>query len=291
MKIIPIIFSAVLFISFSARGQKVTGKLSFKQGQTFEVTLAAQTRVSQQAFGNAIDFTVDGTAMHRYKVTNSTDDNTTLHHDVKRITFNFDGMGSKRSFDSDVKKDLDGSFGGPVKEMLGKKFDMIIDPTGKTLMVKPEKINLSKTDDRLAIVLNMMKDITGVVYPPKKAEASFFKVLPDTAVGINDTWTEAGEDSTGKFMTQYTLSAITDSTIIVGFKGKSSSNTTGEVMGMQTSTTMNNSYIGMIILDKATGIVKEKNITTESNGTTEAMGGSMPTTSKSTITVYVKPVL
>jgi hypothetical protein len=287
-KIVFIIFIA-LFSSVTGFSQKVSGKLIFQQGQTIGIKMELKTTVSQEAGGQAIDFTANGTAMHSYKVTNATDDNSTLHHDVKRIIFNFDGMGQKRSFDSENKKDLDGFFGPPVKDILSKSYDMIVDPTGKVLMIKPEKIDLAKTDNRLEIVLNMLKDVTNVVYPPKKNEASFFKVLPATTVGLNESWTESGEDANGKFTTIYTLSALTDSTMIADFKGNSVTSVKGEMMGMQTSTTMNNAYTGKVILDKATGIMREKTITTISNGTTEAMGGTMPVTSKTTIVITVKP--
>jgi hypothetical protein len=60
-------------------------------------------------------------------------------------------------------------------------------------------------------------------------------------------------------------------------------------MGMETSTKMNNAYTGKIIIDKATGIMREKTITTASNGSTEAMGGTMPVTSKTTVIITVKP--
>jgi hypothetical protein len=52
---------------------------------------------------------------------------------------------------------------------------------------------------------------------------------------------------------------------------------------------MNSTSTGKIILDKITGIVKEKIINTESNGNTEAMGGTVPVTGKTTITIRVKP--
>jgi len=289
MKKISFAALIALFISSACFSQKVSGKLLFQQGQTIGITIEVKSKVSQEAMGNAIDFNVDGTSAHSYKITNTTDDNSTLHHDMKRITFKFDGMGQNRSFDSDNKKDLDGFFGSPVKDILSKSFDMIIDPAGKTLMVKPEKIELAKADDRLAIVFNMLKDVTNVVYPPKKNEASFFKVLPDTAVGINDTWYETSEMENGKINTVYTLSAITDSTIVIDLKGKSSSVTKAEMMGMPTTTSINSSYTGKIILDKTTGITREKTIVTESNGNTEAMGGNLPVTSKTTITIYVKP--
>jgi hypothetical protein len=136
----------------------------------------------------------------------------------------------------------------------------------------------------------MLKDVTNIVYPPKKNEASFFKVLPDTAVGLNESWTESGVDSNGISKTAYTLSAITDSTITVDIKGNSATTTKTEIMGMQTSTSMNNAYTGKVILDKVTGIIREKTVTTVSNGSMDAMGGTMPVTSKTTITIRVNPL-
>jgi hypothetical protein len=47
--------------------------------------------------------------------------------------------------------------------------------------------------------------------------------------------------------------------------------------------------IPQIILDKITGLIKEKTTTIESNGNTEAMGGNTPVTSKTTIVIQVKP--
>ena len=289
MKKAIFIFCALVVIATTSFSQKVAGKLSFQQGQTISVTVTVKTTVSQDAGGQAIDFTTDGVASHSFKVTNSTDDNSTLHHDVKKITFHFDGMGQKRSFDSDNPKDLDGFFGKPVKDILSKSYDMIIDPSGKVLLVKPEKIEFSKWDDRVAIVFNMLRDVTSVVYPPKKNESSFFKVLPSTETGLNESWTESGLDSNGLFKTIYTLSAITDSTVVVDVKGNSSFITKAEMMGMQTSTTMNNTYTGNIIVDKATGLIREKTINTTSTGSTEAMGGTMPVNSKSTIVMKVQP--
>ena len=80
---------------------------------------AGKNTITQQAMGNAIDFTVSGQIHHRYTVTNSTEDNTTLHHDVKRIGFMWKAW-AQRGFDSDNPKDLEGMFGPRVKELMGK---------------------------------------------------------------------------------------------------------------------------------------------------------------------------
>jgi hypothetical protein len=228
----------------------VTGKLIFDQGQILAVTTHVKSIVSQEAMGNAIDFNVEGTSSHQFAVTNATADNATLHHNVQNVSFRFDGMGQDRTFNSGNQKDLDGLFGPPVKDILSKSYDIIVDPAGKVLLAKPEKIELAKSDDRLAIVFNMLRDITDVVYPPKKSGSSLFRVLPDSAVSIGDKWTEATESETGKTFTEYTLSAINDSLIVVDIKGKSSSITKAEMMGMPTTSTMSTNYKGTITLDK-----------------------------------------
>lgn len=282
-------FSFLLFINLNIYGQNVSGILKFDQGKTLSIQMEIKTSVAQQAMGNAIDFTADGRAMHSYKVINSTTGNTILHHEANKIAFTFEGMGQKRSFDSDNETDMNGQFGEPVKNILSKKFDMTIDANGKVLTVRPEKIEPVKADERLAIVLNMLKDITDVVYPPQKGEASFFRVLPINETAKGESWTDSIQNETGKFKTIYTLSAITDSTIVVDFKGNATTISKAMMMGRETITTMNITSTGKIILEKTTGIVKEKIINTESNGNTEAMGGTVPVTAKTTITILVKP--
>jgi len=279
----------LLFLSAGiySNAQKVSGKLSFQQGDTLAISVEVKHTIAQQAMGQAIDFNLNGHADHCYNVTNSTDDNNTLHHKVQKLQFNFDGMGQKKGFDSDNKKDIDGPFGKPIKEMLTKEFDIIIDPNGKTLLVRPEKVSLEKPDERFAIIANMLKDLTSVVYPPEKGNASFFKVLPEEGAAIGESWQETFKNENESGITTYTLSAATDSTLIVDFKTVSSSSSKAEMMGIETNTTMKSNAAGRIILDKATGIIREKTNTIEANGATEAMGNSMPIHSKTTISIVV----
>lgn len=273
-----------------ASAQKVTGKLKFEQGQILEITMKVKTTIAQQAMGQAIDFNVDAAGTHSYKVTNTTEDNSTLNHSVQQIAFAFDGMGQKRNFNSREEKDLNGQFGKPIKDMLDKKYDIIIDPNGKVLLAMPEKVQLAETDSRMAIVINMLKDVLNLVQPPQKGKASFFKILPDNEVGKGDSWTESYQTETGKFDAAYAVSDINDSTIIVDFAEKSVTVTKAEMMGNETITTMNNKSTGKIILDRVTSIMKEKTFNTESNGNTEASFGTLPVTSKTTTIITVKPL-
>ena len=167
-------------------------------------------------------------------------------------------MGQKRSFDSDNKQDLDGPFGEPVKNMLNSSFDMTVDANGTVVMVRSEKKEATNPDDRLAIIFNMLKDITDAVYPPKKGNASFFKVFPNRPVSQGESWVESGQDESGKYTTEYTLSEILDSTIVVDFKGTSTTTTKSTMMGREAVTTLNSTSTGKIIIEGVNGLVREK---------------------------------
>jgi hypothetical protein len=286
------VFSLTVLICPAAflGGQTISPKLQFSNGQTLEITMNVKSKISQQAMGQAIDFNVEGQAIRSYTVTNTTDDNNTLRHKVKRIVYNFDGMGQKRNFDSDRPKDLEGQFGKPIKDLLDKTYDMVIDPAGTVLLVMPETFSPAESDPRMMIITNMLSDVLGAAQPPKKNEASFFKVLPEGEHGVGYQWTVTNENG-GKSTTTYQISAITDSTVVIDFTGKSVTVNQSEMMGMQTSTTMNHTTSGQIILDRATGIIKKKTSTTNSTGTTEVMGSSLPVSSSVTTEITVKSLL
>jgi hypothetical protein len=245
-----------------------------------------KTTFAQEAMGQAIDFNVDGSATHVYKVTNATEDNNTLHHQVQRIVFSFDGMGQKRNFDS---KDMDGQFGKPMKEVLDKSFDMVINPNGKVMMAIPEKIELSKADPRLTIVMNLLKDVLATVQPPRKGAASFFKVLPENEIGIGESWIDTVNTESERSTTAYKIAGINDSTVLIDFAGSSVTVTKTEMMGIEATINMNNKTTGKIILDKATGMIRQENSVTESNGTSESSFGNLPLTAKVITTINVKP--
>lgn len=274
-------------LPFAGITQEVNNKLKFKQGQEISIKVTAESKVSQEAMGQAIDFNTTMTLDHGYVVTNSTADNTTLHHDIRRIVFSLEGMGQNKNFDSQNPDDLNSEIGVTVKEVLSKSYDVIIDPTGKVLMSKPETITLTKAD-AAAIIMSLQSDQMSVVFPPKKNEPGFFKILPDKKVDINGGWVETKESGDEKSSTSYTLKEITDSTMVIDFKGTSNTSVKSQMMGMETLTKMNHHFTGTIILDKETLIMREKTTETESNGSTEMMGGTLPVTTKSKVIMVVK---
>jgi len=288
MKKKTLVFLSFLIASTFTFAQTVSGKLKFEQGQVFDIEMKTKSTISQQAMGQSIDFSVDALANHSYTATNVTDDNTTLRHEVQKINFAFDGMGQKQKFDSENEKDMKGSFGKPIKDMLEKKYDIIIDPSGNVKMAFPEKITLAEGDSRMAIITNMLKSVMNLVQPPQKGTASFFNVLPDTLSSVGNTWKTFTIENGGTSEAEYKIAEINDTTIVVDFTENSNSESKAEMMGNPTTTRLKNKITGKIILDRATNIIQEKNFITESTGSTETSFGDLPVTSKTTTTIAVK---
>lgn len=285
-------FLALVSISFLSQAQEIP-VIRFQQGGIYDFEVKVQSKIAQQAMGQAIDFNVDATGYHRFTVTNAAEDQTTLHHDIQRFLFSFDGMGQKRSFDSKQEKDLNGPFGKYAKDILSKKYDMIVGPQGQTIMAIPAKISLAETDARLAVIHGMLKDVVSMIYPPGKNEPSAFQVFPAEPLKTGLTWSRSVRDSSGTLNEIYRLEAFRDSAglslVIVNYAAESVTITRAEMMGNETVTTMNNKSTGRIIVDRGSGLIREKFITTESNGNSQASFGTIPVTAKTELHLRVTP--
>ena len=67
--------------------------------------MEVKNNIAQQAGTQAINFLAAGSAVHQYRVTNLSNNSTTLHHELQKLNFQFEGMGQKRSFDSEKEED------------------------------------------------------------------------------------------------------------------------------------------------------------------------------------------
>lgn len=276
----------VALIPGTLYSQKVKPDVKFSEGQVVKVTLTLKTAIAQEAMGQAIEFNAGGNGEHQFTVMRKAGDSIFLHHSVKRISFHFDGMGQKRSYDSDQAADSAGEFNRPMKELLDKPYDIVVDSAGNILSLNTPKNDSLKMSTQMAILANMLKDILEVAQPPAKEQGSFFKVLP-RELAAGESWSDSLDLPSGKSSTTYTLTSISDSVIVIDFNGTSTTITKAEMMGTESVTKLNNKSIGKIILDGATGMIREKTTAIESNGSTEALGGTVPVTSKTTITITV----
>ena len=274
-----------LLFAFNLGAQQLTGSIRLEQGQTMVIRMDVNNTMAQQAAGRVIDFKITGTAIHQYAVLKASVTGYRLRHEVKHLQFNFSGMGAKREFDSDKPEDMKGPFGSQAKEILSKSYEMTIDTNGTVLDVSPERIEVSKVEDRMSFIFEMLSDLTAIVVPPAKGSRSFFQLLPDHSVTPGESWDVSTNTETDKATTQYTYQGSTATTDSIAVKGSSSNIVKVDRMGVQTKTNMTSAIEGMIARDKSTGIILFKHTKIESTGTTEAAGTTMPIAATTNISI------
>jgi hypothetical protein len=268
--------------------QKINSRIRMEQGAVYEVQTEVKNLLAQQVNGMSFDFNLDGSSVSQYAVTNTTDENISLRHSLQRIHFLFDGMGSKQSFDSDKPKDLEREFARPLRDMLAKSYDMIVDSLGKTLLVLSPSAAPSQGDDQYRLISSMMGELGAMATPPKKGEPTVFMAWPGGEMAVGESWTISSNAANDKYSTVYILREINDSIYRVEFSGTGTRRVENEMRGTSFVINLKTVTQGEMIVDRGTGIIKEKTSTIESTGSSELMGSSTPVTGKTTMHVKVR---
>lgn len=277
----------LMLLSFFAQAQKVAGKIVFQPGQVLVVNMKSSSTNLVSAMGQEIEMKSEVIAEHQFKVTNTTDENHTLSHEINRIQLTSDGMGNTLKFDSKSEKDLNGQFGAPIKNLLTKKYNLVIDASGNTLMAMNEGSATGKTAPEAGMLAQFISGMSDMTDAPKQGEASFFKVLPATEVGVGDAWTNTIDRNGAKTEEAYSIAEINDDFILLNYLSNASSSTVQENMGMEVTITMKNKSEGKIKVDRKSGILREKTITTTSTGTAATGYGEFPINATTTSVITI----
>jgi hypothetical protein len=280
---------AAVSLSLTGFAQKVNGNLNFKKGQKLEVVTQVNSVVSMDMMGKSMETKVDLTINRAFDVEDVTNGAAKIEHKVKRLQMNMDiPMMGQQSFDSEKESDMKGEGGKAAEKALKNKYSMMVDTKGNITTVKADDDNPNKNAS--STDMDMMSGAFGQgadgMTLPKAGEKVEFKVLPEKEVTKGESWTVDGKDS----KSIYTLSDITDNEIIVTFTEEGKTERTQTTQGMEMLIKSTDKTTGKIILDKASGIMKQRTSTTNSEGNMEVMGQSMPMNTKITKTVTVKGI-
>jgi len=277
----------LILLTTATNAQKVSGKLVFQPGQVLTVTTKSSMSNLVSAMGQEIELKSESTVDQVFRVTNTTEESHTLSQEMKRIQMSSTGMGGDVKFDSDSEKDMKGQFGEPVKELLGRKTNMVIDASGNTLMAMTEGTVKSSTATGSDMLAQFIGGISEMTQTPKQGEASFFKVLPASEVGKGDGWTSTTDRNGNKVEEAFSVAEINDNAIILNYLSNSASSRVQENMGMEVTISMKNKTEGKITVDRKTGIIKEKALTTTATGTVVTGMGEFPINATSTTLVTI----
>ena len=280
-------FALILIIStFTGFSQKISNKLHFQKGQNLEVTTKTNATSSMEMMGQSMQTTVTSIVTQNFSVTDANNNVATIDHKTKRIQFKADAMGQSQEFDSDKPEDLKGDVGKSLQPALDKKYTMSVDQKGVVISVKADTGTTIKPDDPMVSMLLGQLNISTEV--PKVGDATLFRILPDHDISKGESWTDSSSADSGKKKTTYTVTDINNKEVDLDFTEESSLNTTQQIMGFDAKIKTESKGNGKIILDKSTGLLKQKTANIESKQTVEAQGQSIPSTSKMTIVTTVE---
>lgn len=278
-----LLLTGLVALSLPALAQ--TGnKIKFNKGATLEVSTQLTTTTKLEVMGQSMETKATSGVTQTYMVTGASNGNTTMEHHLSRIQFNANsGMGQDISFDSDKPEDKNSEIGKQLQKTLASKYVMTVDPYGMVVSVKADSASTSGSDGA-AMLLSQIDVGTDV---PKAGDATIFKVLPNHPVKKGESWTDSSSNESGKRVVNYTVSNITPTEVILTYTENATLQTTQQVMGFDTKISSTSTGTGKVVVDKATGLLKEKTDNVDSKENIEAQGQSMPATSKRVVVTKV----
>ncbi|MFN2458149.1 MAG: DUF6263 family protein [Chitinophagaceae bacterium] len=287
-----LLLMAVAAISITSYSQKISNKLTFPKGQKLEMVTDVKSVMTQEMMGQSMEFNINATVTRMFDVEDVTPAGAVIEHKVKRMQFNFDGMGQSQSFDSEKESDMKGDMGKTFEKSIKNKYTMTVDNSGKITAVKSDDDNPNKPatkEEEKDMMGNMMSQFAAGMEMPKTGDVTDLSILPNREIAKGESWTDSltkDKDEKGKIT--YTLTDITDNEILLNFTEEKTSERKQEAQGMEITMTSKDKTTGKVTLDKKTGLLKQSTATTDSQGTVEVMGQSMPMSNKMTKTVMVK---
>ena len=107
-------------------------------------------------------------------------------------------------------------------------------------------------------------------------------------MAVGESWTISSNAANDMYSTVYVLREINDSTYRVEFSGTGTRRVENEMRGTPFVINLKTITQGEMVVDRGTGIIREKSSIIESSGSSELMGSSTPVTGKTTMQVKVR---
>lgn len=273
-----------LFSTLAAFGQKASSKLSFRKGQQLEVVTNMNISAESMMGPSSGSITIADT----YTVNDAKANAFTLVKVPKQVKMDFRLGSQEMKLDSDNPQDLDGMLGQPVKDIMRQKPEFTIDATGKIIAVKKEEKEKNEEESSAGMMGMMLPGMDLASAVPQAGNPSFFQVLPNREVSVGDAWTDSLKNEDNVNVTTYKVKDINDKEIVLDYSGEGKTVTTKEAMGMKVDVNADNRTSGSIVIDKATGIIKQKTSTNTTETTMNLGGREMTSTIKTTAVTNVK---
>jgi Family of unknown function (DUF6263) len=268
---------AMLLLAAGSYAQTV--KLVLPKGQKYEITTTSKVNSVANVMGQDMENNVDNTTVQGIEVKDARTNETDLAITTTKMVSNVQAMGQEMSYDSD-KKDNSGPMADAMGKMIGKTKNMTVDATGKIL-----KQDKADKDTEMPMMMGGGSDGGVAIF-----QMAF--IGKDLKTGAS--WVDSVVNNTDKMKTTtsgtYAVVSINaeKNTATISFTGTQTMSGVLEQMGQEMNMTGTSKVNTQYEVDINTGIILQSTVTNDGTMTIDAMGMSIPATTKSTTTTKVK---
>jgi hypothetical protein len=275
------IFTTIIcgLISISAFAQKTyVLRQNYPTGYRYDFSITSDQIINQKIGGQHVHLTQNIGTDYTFDITEGHSGEKDVKVTYNKIFMKSVGMGNTMIFNSD---DQDSTKKNPFSGLKGASFYMIVTPNGAIKSVAGIDIMLNKMAAKMTTDTSQVKQIKDALSKQFSAEVvkqtmeSSFKIYPDRAVKIGDSWTVDTKMQMSmpiETITQYTLKEVQDGIAILSVKGTLVSKGNFEAMGNKMETDLKGTNSGEASLDIKTGIVLNSHLRVELYGKMKSMG-------------------
>ncbi|MBL0146542.1 MAG: hypothetical protein IPP48_13195 [Chitinophagaceae bacterium] len=279
-----------LVLTIGATAQSYIPAVKLTAGKKYEVVTLVDGKMTQDAMGQTMEIPMNISTTSALSIIGASDKGYSTEYVANKVVLSMSAMGQDINYDSDKKEDREGQLGSSINKMIGATTKFTVDAKGniiKESVVKP--VEDKKEDDNSDMMGMMMKNL-GLGNAGACPVFDLFTNVTEIKVGdsfVDSTSTKTPDDKT-KTSTTYTLKEIKDGIAFFTFTGTIDIEKKVEQMGMEMNVTSNAKVNGDMQIDVATGLLVKKVSVSESTGSVDVQGMSIPTTGKVTSTISVK---
>ena len=285
------ISSLALTLTLGLAAQSYTPAVKLEAGKQYTVTTITKSNMTQEAMGQTMEIPIDATNKATLTIKAASDKGYESTYITDRVQFAANMMGQDMNYDSDKKDDKDGPMGKTMNKLVGKETSFVVNGAGNIIKETIVKQTQEKSDEEGP---DMMTGMMGIGMSEASTCPVFNLFVNNTELKIGDSFVDSStvndKDGSTKTSTTYILKEIKDGKSIFTLNGQVAISKKMEMQGMEMTTTTASKSTGDMIVDVATGLLNSKSIVTETTGSVDVQGMSIPITGKTTsiITVSAK---
>jgi len=277
MKIIITVLCSLASLGVWAQKAYVL-KQNYPTGNKYDFSFVSDQIIKQKIAGRSINSTQTIGTDYIFDVTEGHNGDKDIKVTYNKLFMKSNAMGNAMTLSSD---DQDSTKKNPFSGLKGASFYMTISPNGVVKTVAGIDRMLDNMASRMTKDTSQVKQFKNALSKQfsneivKQTMESSFKIYPDKAVKIGDSWTVDTKMQMSmpiETITQYTLKEVKAGIALLSIKGTLVSKGSFEAMGNKMETDLLGTNTGEAAVDIKTGIVLNSHLRVELYGKMKSMG-------------------